>query len=652
MMASAIAILFAIMLGVGFGYSLYIDHYIHKKEIALHKAFEVVSDIRVSIEVARSTEKMLLKPNGDADKVVFDEYSQRVLDYLNDLSTFFHDNNEVIAIIKSIDEKYTHYSILIDEIFEEYQKFNLLPNSNALLYMPDSEVVEERLQSSEMAPIAIASWVKMMRWEYLYFSGATDKVSYKYAQEAKRVRRFVFNSFIDEADKTTLIKKLYRYNDRFNDIKVMLSTVAEKKNNIEHIYAEVYSSLEILKYTADEEFLTFESWAKKIKSYLVQLFYVLLSLSIIIPLVIFIVLIKNVQKSTGKLKEMLENFSSGDIQLTDRLPEEGKSELTEIAHGFNILMDKLQSSMTLVSDLSCHLTEVAVTAQTRRDDTSHILEEQVDCVHSISSLMDTMEQKIMEVTSDAEDAASSATQAKNNAFSGATVVADLIQSMNVLASNIEESSQSVIQLDEYGKTISSVISMIQQVAEQTNLLALNAAIEAARAGESGRGFAVVADEVRNLSKRTTESTEEINKVIGTLQNSTKKVVEAMRQSREQATAGVQLAKQADGSLNSITESVKVIDELNEKMFQSARVNQQVTNDIIKNFIPVQTAIDGITESAKQSISDGADLTQTATMLQNVTYGFGMATACSVSFSDEKKTSDELENPGNNNIELF
>jgi methyl-accepting chemotaxis protein len=75
--------------------------------------------------------------------------------------------------------------------------------------------------------------------------------------------------------------------------------------------------------------------------------------------------------------------------------------------------------------------------------------------------------------------------------------------------------------------IGDVIKLIHTIAGQTNLLALNATIEAARAGEAGKGFAVVASEVKSLAIQTAKATEDISRLISSVQSATGGAVAAI-----------------------------------------------------------------------------------------------------------------------------
>jgi methyl-accepting chemotaxis protein len=109
-------------------------------------------------------------------------------------------------------------------------------------------------------------------------------------------------------------------------------------------------------------------------------------------------------------------------------------------------------------------------------------------------------------------------ETRDAAVRGGGAVRNVVQSMAEVAST----SAKVVEM----------VTVIDEIAFRTNLLALNAAVEAAHAGDHGRGFAVVASEVRALSKRCTDSAQEI-----------KKLIEASNQTVRQGTALVASAGQ-------------------------------------------------------------------------------------------------------------
>ncbi len=159
-----------------------------------------------------------------------------------------------------------------------------------------------------------------------------------------------------------------------------------------------------------------------------------------------------------------------------------------------------------------------------------------------------------------------------------------------------------------------MLSTIQGIAEQTNLLALNAAIEAARAGEQGRGFAVVADEVRVLSRRTQDSTQQIQSTIETLQQTTARAVNLMQISQGLADHSVQDADQAVQALEEITHAISLISGMADQIATAAEEQTQVTGEITQNTTAIKDVSDEITAAAMRDLDQAQHLKARANTL--------------------------------------
>lgn len=100
----------------------------------------------------------------------------------------------------------------------------------------------------------------------------------------------------------------------------------------------------------------------------------------------------------------------------------------------------------------------------------------------------------------------------------------IVDRISVLDSYSKKLSDISAQLDTAAKGIlddldrtGRILDSITRIAKRSKIIGLNSAIEAARVGEQGRGFAIVAEEIKTLADDSSQSVQDIEKILGGIQ---------------------------------------------------------------------------------------------------------------------------------------
>lgn len=226
-------------------------------------------------------------------------------------------------------------------------------------------------------------------------------------------------------------------------------------------------------------------------------------------------IISKILKPLSDAGDRMAVLSEEEGDLSTRLEVKTNDEIGKLAANFNKFIEKLRDLMSQVKEATSGISSGTGEISTGSEDLSTRVNEQAA---SITETFATLEgfTNIVKMNTDRS------TEVRKKLESFQAEMQDKRNLMDNVISTMKE-------IENSGKKIDNIITVINDIGFQTNLLALNAAVEAARAGEAGRGFTVVAAEVRNLAQKTAESSKTIRDIVAQNVHSTKKGMELVNE---------------------------------------------------------------------------------------------------------------------------
>ncbi len=176
---------------------------------------------------------------------------------------------------------------------------------------------------------------------------------------------------------------------------------------------------------------------------------------------------------------------------------------------------------------------------------------------------------------------------------GTAAVADSVEGMRRLHQQVGTIAENILALSEKTQQIGKIIATVNEIADQSRLLALNAAIEAARAGEEGRGFAVVAQEVRKMAEQSRAATEQVQAILGEIQQATNAAVLVTEEGTRDAENSMMMVEQAG-------ESIRDLATLLQETAQEAEQNAASTRQQATAMAQLAAAMNTVRQTTSQA----------------------------------------------------